>query len=183
MRVIAGTRRSLPLKTPAGDDTRPTQDRTKETLFNVLQAHVEGAEFLDVFAGSGAISIEALSRGAAHATMIEKAVKALECIKSNLVFTKFTESADVMECDFSVALDRLRGHKPFDIIFMDPPYKAGYEPALFGLLADADYVSSDTIIVLEAALDTDTSCIADNGFEIYKIKKYKTNQHIFIQTI
>lgn len=179
MRVIAGTRRSLPLKAPLGEDTRPTQDRTKETLFNVLQCYIEGSEFLDVFAGSGAISIEALSRGASHATMIEKAPQALACIKSNLAFTKFTDNATVLECDFTTALDRLRGHRPFDIVFMDPPYMAGYEPSLFKILSCSDYVDTDTIIVLEASLDTDISCIAENGFEIYKIKKYKTNQHIF----
>lgn len=181
MRVIAGTRRSMPLKAPVGDNTRPTQDRTKETLFNVLQCDVEGAEFLDVFAGSGAISIEALSRGAAHATMIEKAPQALACIRSNLAFTRFSDSATVMESDFAVALDRLRGHRPFDIVFMDPPYMAGYEPTLFKMLSCSDYIDDDTIIVLEASLDTDLSCIVANDFEAYKIKKYKTNQHIFVR--
>lgn len=89
MRVIAGTRRSMPLKAPVGMDTRPTQDRTKETLFNVLQNEIPGAEFLDLFAGSGAISIEALSRGASHATLVENNKNAVSCIKITLNLQNF----------------------------------------------------------------------------------------------
>lgn len=181
MRVIAGTRRSMPLKTPAGTDTRPTQDRTKETLFNVLQNDVYGSEFLDLFAGSGAIGIEALSRGAAHVTMVENARNAIACIKENLRFTKFTDDASLIESDVINALDRLKGHSEFDIIFMDPPYEGGYEEPVFRMLAGMPNVTEDTIIVLEASLKLDLDFIERTGFLVYKIKTYKTNRHIFIR--
>ena len=91
MRVIAGTARSLPLKTPASMDTRPTTDRIKETLFNMIQMDVPGCVFADFFAGSGGIGIEALSRGAEHSYFIENNPKAIACIQDNLQFTKFTD--------------------------------------------------------------------------------------------
>ena len=97
MRVIAGTARSMPLRSIEGLETRPTQDRIKETLFNVIQADVPGAKFLDLFAGSGAIGIEALSRGAASAVFVENSKAAAACIKQNLAFTKLADNATVME--------------------------------------------------------------------------------------
>ena len=96
MRVIAGTARSLPLKAPEGLDTRPTADRIKETLFNMLQAYIPGAVFVDLFSGSGGIGIEALSRGAKKAYFIENAPKAIACIRQNLTFTKMEDRAIVL---------------------------------------------------------------------------------------
>ena len=121
MRVIAGTARSMPLKTIKGMDTRPTTDKTKETLFNVLQTDIPDCRFLDLFSGSGAIAIEALSRGAAYAVLVEQNAKAAECIKENLIFTKTMERAEIQKCDVLTALHRMEGQKPFDVIFMDPP--------------------------------------------------------------
>ncbi len=181
MRVIAGSRRSMPLKAPKGENTRPTEDRTKETLFNVLQNYIYDARFLDLFAGSGGISIEALSRGARSAVLVENNKAAISCINDNLEFTKFTEEATLMGMDVFAALERLRGNEPFDIIFMDPPYKAGVEPEIMSVLAEMPYVTEDTIIVVEASKDTDFGFLEDCGFTIYKTKVYKTNQHIFIR--
>ena len=93
MRVIAGSARSLPLSTIEGTDTRPTQDRIKETLFNMLQSDIPGCKFLDLYSGSGAIGIEALSRGAAKAVLVENSKKAVECIKDNLTFTKLADKS------------------------------------------------------------------------------------------
>ena len=109
MRVIAGSARSLPLRTIEGTDTRPTQDRIKETLFNMLQSDIPGCKFLDLYSGSGAIGIEALSRGAAKAVLVENSKKAVECIKDNLTFTKLADKADVMEMDVLSAINRLKG--------------------------------------------------------------------------
>lgn len=95
MRVIAGTARSLRLKTPEGMDTRPTTDRIKETLFNMLQPYLGDALFVDLFSGSGGIGIEALSRGARHAYFIENERRALSCIQENLQFTHLAEQATV----------------------------------------------------------------------------------------
>ena len=121
MRVIAGSARSLPLRTIEGTDTRPTQDRIKETLFNMLQSDIPGCKFLDLYSGSGAIGIEALSRGAAKAVLVENSKKAVECIKDNLTFTKLADKADVMEMDVLSAINRLKGKDVFSIVYMDPP--------------------------------------------------------------
>lgn len=117
MRVIAGTARSLKLKTIEGLDTRPTTDRIKETLFNILQPDIHGAVVLDLFSGSGAIAIEALSRGAKEAVLVENSKAACVCIRENLAHTRLMEKALVMECDCLTAVNRLAGHEPFDIIF------------------------------------------------------------------
>lgn len=181
MRIIAGTKRSLPLKAPKGMNTRPTQDRTKETLFNVLQNDVYGAHFLDLFSGSGAIALEALSRGASYAVMVENAKEAISCIRENISFTGFGDCARLMECDVLTALKRLDGQPPFDIVFMDPPYKLGIEAQITEILSGAEYVTDDTIVIVEAALDTPTDFAERTGFEIYKTKDYKTNRHIFMR--
>lgn len=179
MRVIAGTARSLPLKTPEGKDTRPTTDRIKETLFNMLQTDIPDCVFVDMFSGSGGIGIEALSRGAKKAYFIENAPKAISCIEQNLSFTKFTDRAIVLKQD---AVSGLSGifEKQVDIIFMDPPYNQEYEKRVLSVLSGMKYVTEDTLIIVEAALDTDFSYLEDYGFCIRKEKKYKTNKHMFI---
>ena len=138
MRVIAGTRRSMPLKAPVGMDTRPTQDRTKETLFNVLQNEIPGAEFLDLFAGSGAIGIEALSRGAAKAVFVDNSKEALSCIRQNLEKTHLADMAIVIGQDCAGAIHALDAKKMhFDIIFMDPPYQLNAEKEVLTAIADS----------------------------------------------
>ena len=180
MRVIAGSRRSLPLKTPAGTDTRPTEDRTKETLFNVLQSDIYGARFLDLFSGSGGIAIEALSRGAEMAVLVENNVTAINCINENLKFTKFTDKAILMQADVFAALDRLKGGLPFDIVFMDPPYNKDLERQVLEYLKDSSLANTDTLIVTEADLHTDFSYVEELGYELSRSKEYKTNKHIFL---
>lgn len=180
MRVIAGTARSLPLKTREGKDTRPTTDRIKETLFNVLQPYVQEAVFLDLFSGSGGIGIEALSRGAYHAYFVENDAKAIECIIDNLKFTKFTERATVLKQDVISALSGI-SEKEVDIIFMDPPYDQLFEKRVLEVLSSKNYVTEDTLIIVEASLRTDFSYLDELGLEIVKEKKYKTNKHMFIR--
>ena len=181
MRVIAGTARSMPLKTIKGMDTRPTTDKIKETLFNTLQTDVPDSRFLDLFGGSGAIAIEALIRGAAYAVLVEQNSKAVRCIKDNLIFTRLKDRADVYQCDALTGLRRLEGQKPFDIIFMDPPYDQGLEQQVLTYLADSALADEYTIFVVEASLETDFSYLEELGYHAYKYKKYKTNQHIFLQ--
>lgn len=180
MRVIAGTARSLPLKTPEGMDTRPTTDRIKETLFNMLQAYVPGAVFADLFSGSGGIGIEALSRGADKAYFIENAPKAVSCIQQNLAFTKMADRAIVIKQDVFSGLSGI-GEENVDVIFMDPPYESGYEKNVLALLQNMRYVTEDTLIVAEAALDTDFSYLEAMGYTVEKEKRYKTNKHMFIR--
>lgn len=180
MRVIAGTARSLPLKTPEGMDTRPTTDRIKETLFNVLQPDLPGCVFVDLFSGSGAIGIEAISRGAKKAYFIELAPKAVSCIQQNLTFTKFTDRGIVLKQDVLAALSCIR-EEQVDIIFMDPPYNKEHEKNVLNLLKTLPYVTEDTLIVVEADLHTDFDYLSELGFEIIKEKKYKTNKHLFLR--
>lgn len=181
MRVIAGTARSMPLKTVKGMDTRPTTDKTKETLFNILQTDIPESRFLDLFSGSGAIGIEALSRGADHAVLVEQNVKAAECIRENLIFTRLMDRADIQKCDVLTALHRMEGEKPFDVIFMDPPYGQELERQVLEYLQNSTLADEYTIIVVEASLETGFSWLEDLGYHAYKYKKYKTNQHVFLQ--
>lgn len=179
MRVIAGTARSLPLKTIEGLDTRPTTDRIKETLFNMLMPDVPNSKFLDLFSGSGAIGIEALSRGAKECVFVENNPAAIKCINSNLKFTKLDDKASVMRYD---AVGYIAGLKniDFDVIFMDPPYHNELEKNVMTVLSEKTFVA-DTLIVIEAALEEDFSYLQDLGFTIIKEKKYKTNKHVFVE--
>jgi len=180
MRVIAGKARSLPLKCPQGKDTRPTTDRIKETLFNMLQADIPGCVFVDMFSGSGGIGIEALSRGAKKAYFIENAAPAIACIQDNLQFTKFTEKSVVLKQDAVSALHSIF-EKSADIIFMDPPYGQDLEKQVLSVLSQCKYVTEDTVIIVEAELREDFSYVESLGFEITKEKKYKTNKHVFLR--
>lgn len=180
MRVIAGTARSLPLKTPAGPDTRPTTDRIKETLFNMLQTRIQGSVFVDMFSGSGGIGIEAISRGASKAYFVENAPKAISCIEENLLFTKFTDRAIVLKQDAVSAVHSIF-EKEVDIIFMDPPYGQEHEKRILAQLSNMKYVTEDTLIIVEADLHTDFSYLESYGFSLEKEKRYKTNKHMFIR--
>ncbi|MDY5862900.1 16S rRNA (guanine(966)-N(2))-methyltransferase RsmD [Agathobacter sp.] len=181
MRIIAGTARSLPLKTIEGKDTRPTTDKTKETLFNVMQFDVPGAYFLDLFAGSGQIGLEALSRGAAYAVFVENSRKAASCIEDNIRFTKFDKVSKLMMTDAVTAVRTLEGKYKFDIVFMDPPYNKELEKEVLIALSDSDILKDDTLIVVEASNDTDFDYLTEFGYEIVKEKIYKTNKHVFIK--
>ena len=180
MRVIAGKARSLKLMTPPGMDTRPTTDRTKETLFNILQPEIGGARFLDLFSGSGAIGIEALSRGAAFAVFVEKDRAAAECIKKNLAFTKLGDNGQILRKDVGAALKSLEKGEPFDLIFMDPPYGRGLERQVLEYLAHSSLLAEEGMVVVEASLETPFDHVQDLGFQVIKIKKYKTNMHVWI---
>lgn len=180
MRVIAGKARSMPLKTVEGMDTRPTTDRIKETLFNMCQPYLADSRFLDLFAGSGAIGIEALSRGAAYAVFVEQNKKAAACIQDNLNFTKLAKDARLLTTDVLTGLLQLSKEEPFDFIFMDPPYGKGLEEQALRYLSQSGLVKDDTWIIVETALDEPMDYVETYGFSVLKIKKYKTNQHVFI---
>lgn len=180
MRVIAGEARSLPLKAPDGPGTRPTTDRIKETLFNMLQGDVQGCSFVDLFSGSGAVGIEALSRGAKKAYFAENESKALNCIQQNLSFTKLSDRAIVLKQDACSALNSIF-EKEVDIIFMDPPYDHEYEKNVLFALQNMRYVTEDTLIIVEASLDTQFAYLDEIGFALVREKKYKTNKHVFIR--
>ncbi|NLC18287.1 MAG: 16S rRNA (guanine(966)-N(2))-methyltransferase RsmD [Clostridiales bacterium] len=182
MRVIAGKARRLLLKTPPGYETRPTTDRIKETLFNILNPQLAGADFLDLFSGSGAIGIEALSRGARYAALVDNSRIALECIKANLKSTGLDKDAEVFPMDALEAIRMLEiKGKVFDIIFMDPPYDHNLERDVLLALNNSNIVYCDTIIIVEASLKTEFDYLDDTRFRIYRKKEYKTSQHVFIE--
>lgn len=180
MRVIAGTARRLNLKTPQGMETRPTTDRIKETLFNMINPFIIGTNFLDLFAGSGQMGIEALSRGAKTAVFVENDKGAVSCIKENLEITKLDESAYVMNTDVMSALRQLEGKYVFDYIFMDPPYNKELEKESLIYLKSSNLINEDSVIIIEASLDTDFDYLEGLGFELIKQKQYKTNMHMFV---
>lgn len=182
MRVIAGKARRLQLRTPDGLDTRPTTDKIKETLFNILNPYILDADFLDLFAGSGAIGIEALSRGAKYSAFVENDKMAIECIKANLKTTKLTEQGEVFSLDAKQGIRalELKG-KVFDMIFMDPPYDQLIEKEILLLLLNSNIIYRNTIIVVEASLKTSFSYLDDTKLKVYRKKEYKTSQHVFIE--
>ncbi len=180
MRVIAGRARSLKLKTPEGTGTRPTTDRIKETLFNMIQGEIPGCVFIDLFAGSGGIGIEALSRGASHAYFVENGKEAISCISDNLCFTKFTDSATLLKQEVFSALSMIH-EKEADIIFIDPPYQAGYEERVFQALKAQPYVTENTLLILETELCRKMDFLSELGYEVIKEKTYKSNKHVFIR--
>ena len=181
MRVIAGTRRSIPLVTIDGKETRPTTDRIKETLFNILQTEIDGARFLDLFAGSGQMGIEALSRGASYAVFVEQNKKCLECIQQNLTKTKFLDESRVIASSLPDCLKVLKSDEPFDIIFMDPPYAANCEATVLSMIDEMELCHEDTLVIIEADLRHDFSFIENSAFEVVRTKEYKTNQHVFLR--
>ena len=138
-------------------------------------------EFLDLFAGSGGIGIEALSRGAKEAVFVEKNLKAMECIKENLKFTRLEKKGITLTKDVLNALYQLEGDKVFDYIFMDPPYDQELEKQVLKYLAGSSLVYADTVIIVEASLNTDFSYIGELGFSLIKEKRYKTNKHVFLE--
>ncbi len=183
MRVIAGQARRLKLTAPKGSDTRPTQDKIKETLFNILAPDIYGVNFLDLFAGSGAIGIEALSRGAKRCTFIEKDKNAVYAIRKNLETTHFTDKATVISSDVLASLYNLVSSEKYDIVFMDPPYSLGLEDKVLRILAGLDIINEDTLIIIEAKADNDLSFATGLGYDITRIKEYKNNKHVFLKLL
>lgn len=182
MRVIAGKAKRMILKTSEGLDTRPTSDRIKETLFNMINNRLADCDFLDLFSGSGAIGIEALSRGANSAVFVENNRNAIDCIKSNLHNTNLKDRASVLTAEALSAIRTLEvSGKVFDIVFMDPPYNCQHEQQVLHLLQNSNIIYCDTLIIVEASIETDFSYIENTNFQIIKSKEYKTNKHVFIE--
>ena len=181
LRIISGSKRGMNLQTPDGLGTRPTSDRIKETLFNMISFDIPDCRFLDLFSGSGQMGIEALSRGASEAVFVEKDKSAISCIENNLSKAKFTDEATLYKDDVFSALNKLNGSEEFDFVFMDPPYNKLIEKQVLESLANKSYISSETTIIVEASLETDLDYVSELGYTITKEKLYKTNKHIFLK--
>ena len=151
MRVITGTARGTVLKTPAGMQTRPTAERVKEALFSALHYDLPGLHVLDLFAGTGQLGIEALSRGAAECVFIDRRPDAVRLIQENLALCKLADRARVRQGD---ALPYLRSGEKFDLVFLDPPYASGLLEQALTDIAAFDICRQHGIIVAESAAET-----------------------------
>ena len=147
MRVITGTARGMKLRTLEGLATRPTSDRVKEAIFNIIQFDIEGRRVLDLFAGSGQLAIEALSRGADYAVLVDESAQAVKVVKENLKKVKLDQRATVLQQDYSRYLSACR--EKFDLIFLDPPYAGPMMENALRHISEIDILTEGGIIVCE----------------------------------
>jgi len=171
MRIISGLARGTKLYTLEGENTRPTLDRVKEPLFSIIQNYIKDSVVLDLFAGSGALGLEALSRGAKKAVLCDKSYEAIEIIKKNINKTHFEEKTKVLCMDYKKCLSSVADK--FDIIFIDPPYKLDIAVNSVEIILDNNLLSPDGIIIIE----TD-----EEEREIQKIKNLSNIEIINLRT-
>lgn len=170
------------LKTVPSLEIRPTTDIIKETLFNIIQFDLNGISFLDLFAGSGSIGIEALSRGAKETYFIDNNSDAIKVINENLKNTGLIDKAKVFCINAVTAIEKLaKNNQKFDIIFMDPPYKKGLYLPVFEKLKIFNILNENAKIILETNKEDDAEDIIKLGFTLYREKKYKSNKHLFFK--
>lgn len=163
MRVIAGRAGGLRLQSPKGLATRPTADRVKESLFSILSPYLAGAAVLDLYAGSGALGIEALSRGANRALFVDHSSQAAAVIRRNLTHTGFADSGEVWCCAADRAIKRLaRETRTFDVIFADPPYNRGLAAATVLKVGEGALLSPNGWLVVEHSLKEEMPAAAQN---------------------
>ena len=173
MRVIAGKVRGLTLKTIDGDSTRPTRDMVREALFSILMNDIPDANFLDLFAGSGAVGIEALSRGAKFSMFVDLNPKCVHVIKENLEKAKFTDVSELYNTDYKKAIQKL-SENMFDIIYIDPPYNKEMGIDAIARLSEKNVLKDGGIIVLET--DTNEVVPTEIGrYEKFNYKRYGRN--------
>ena len=137
----------MSLLTLEGMDTRPTTDRVKESVFNIIQFEIYGKRVLDLFAGSGALGIEALSRGAIHATFVDANRAACEVVRKNLTHTRLQDSATVVQSTYDGFLQSAR--TPFDLVFLDPPYASDFAARALSLLRERGLLAENAVVVVE----------------------------------
>ncbi len=179
MRVISGSARGRKLKAPEGLTTRPTTDRIKESLFNIIAGDLYECRFLDLFSGSGGMGIEALSRGAEKAVFVDNNRNSISVINDNIKAVRFEDRAEVLNCDISSAVTRLgnRGEK-FDIIFMDPPYNKGFVESTLTYIVKADILADDGYIIAEQSQEDKIPDV--RGLEVFRVKDYKITKMTFL---
>jgi len=178
MRIITGSARGCNLKTPKGMNTRPTSDRVKESLFSILGREVVGKRILDIFAGTGGLGLEALSRGAEHACLVDKATA--DILKYNAEHTHLADRTEIYKGDVFAIMQRLSTQgKEFDVVFCDPPYHLGlWERALLWL-DSSDILSDDALIIAE--MGGDENDIPElHHMRILRNQKYGKTTQIYI---
>ena len=182
MRVISGNARGKKLVSLEGVNTRPTLDRVKESLFSILQFDIANKNVLDLFAGSGAIGIEAISRGAASATFCDHSNDAIKVIKTNVLNTHSQEKSTILNKDYIQALKYLaKNNIQFDIIYLDPPYKTNFADIAIGEIIKLNLLSKDGIIIVETDDAKKEETIPKEGIKIFDKRKYGRAILIFIR--
>ena len=183
MRIVAGKAKGTKLYTLEGENTRPTLDRVKESLFNIIQNEIQDSIFLDLFSGSGAIGLEAISRGAKKAILCDKSKEACMIIRKNIEKTHALENTELYQADFKEVLTN-RIHEKLDIIFLDPPYKTNFAIEAVKLILEKDLLKDNTMIIIET---DDSDRILENlkniNCEIKDIRKYGRAYLIFLRRI
>lgn len=168
MRVITGSARGMKLVTPEGMDVRPTTEKVKESIFNIIQFDIPGARVLDLFAGSGQLGIESLSRGASYCTFVDRSAYSLEFVKQNLDHTKLAGSGAIVKNEDSMSFLR-KTRDTYDIVFLDPPYRKQIITEVLPLLVP--HLSDGGIIVCETAREEDLPQAVED-FSIYREYNY-----------
>lgn len=153
MRIITGSARGTKLETLEGEITRPTTDKVKEAVFSMIQFDIEGRAVLDLFAGSGQLALEALSRGAARATLIDQSRDAVAVITANAKKTHLYEKCRISNADYTSFIRGAAGRDKYDIVFLDPPYNSGLLPASLASISDTDILNTGAYIVCESDCD------------------------------
>lgn len=173
MRIITGSARGAKLQAPAGEHTRPTAERTKEAVFSMLQYSFEGRRVLDLFGGSGQLGLEAVSRGAAHATIVDNNKAAVEVIRKNAAHTKLTPHTTVLCADALGFLSNYRG-EPFHLIFLDPPYITDLVNRALALIVEKSLLAVGGIVVCETGAEDTVSDTALSAwrFEVMRRARY-----------
>lgn len=180
MRVISGTVRGKKLNSLEGLETRPTLDRVKENIFNILQFNIKESIVLDLFSGSGALGIEALSRGAKEAVFCDNSNEAIKIIKENLEETRLIYKSEIINKDYTETLKSL--NKKFDIIFLDPPYKTDYVIKSINYILEYKLLAEDGIIVVETNDKNKLKEIENNkDLKVYDTRKYGIVYVMFVR--
>ena len=148
MRIISGKAKGTKLYTLEGMNTRPTLDRVKESIFNIIQNDIVGSVVLDLFSGSGAIGLEMVSRGAESAILCDKSQEAIEVIKKNIIKTHMEDKIKLYNLDFKQCLEKVKNQK-FDIIYIDPPYETNFIAQSLKMIIEENILSENGIIILE----------------------------------
>lgn len=171
VRVISGSARGLKLNTPGDDRVRPTTDRVKESMFNIVQDWVYDSQVLDLFAGSGALGIEALSRGASQAVFCDNSLDSIKIIKSNIEKARVADRSQIVSGDFKRCLrDMEAKNQSFDMIFVDPPYYEGLFEEVLDTIRSCKILKKGGIVIVEH--DAKKPIGQVEGLEVYKEKKY-----------
>ena len=175
MRIITGKARGTKLQTLAGEATRPTAERTKEAIFSMINFDIAGARVLDLFAGSGQLGLEALSRGAKSAVLNDSSREATAIIRANAEKTRLVDDCEILSTDWQPVLRRFAGRERFELSFLDPPYAGGFLPKVLAKMIEWDLLSDGAVIVCESAEEEDVfggNEELKNQFNVRRVARY-----------